>query len=87
MIGLYRFFGCDLVIHDPAKHFDESEWMLGEIDLSPEQRNARTILLRVRDQLEGVIRCASASAEDADDQLGIVARQFIERFRTVVSNL
>ncbi len=86
VVGLYRFLSWDFAVCDPAKHFDEGERMLGEIDLSAEQRDARAVLLRVGDQLEGVVGGAGAAAEDADDQLRIVTDQLAQRLRTVVSD-
>ena len=75
------------MIHDPAKHFNEGERVLGEIDLAAKQRDARAILLGVAEQLEGVVGGAGAAAENADDQLRIVTGEFGELFRPVVSHL
>jgi hypothetical protein len=87
LICFHRLFGRDLVIYDAPQHFNESERVFREVDFSSEERDTRPVLLCVGDQLESVVGRAGAATKDADDQLRIVADQFGERLRAIVSNL
>ena len=61
--------------------------MFGVVDFAAKESHARAVFLGVVDQFEGVVGRAGAAAEDADDEVRIVLRQLLHRFRPVINNL
>src|SRR4051794_40935751 len=60
--------------------------MLRIVNLAPVERHTRAVLLRVVDELESVVSGARAATKNADDEIGIVLRQLLHRFRPVINN-
>ena len=81
------FLGGHLAVGDEPQHFDESELVLGVVDLAAEERHSRTVFLRVVDEAEGVVSRARAAAEDADDEVRVVLCELLHRLRTVIDDL
>lgn len=86
MVGFHRLDGIDHAVGDAAEVLDERERVLGEVDLASEQGDARAVFLRVVDELEGVERGARAAPENADDDIGIIGNEFLERAGAVVGD-
>src|SRR6185369_12178975 len=61
--------------------------MLGVIDLATKESDPRAVFLRVVNQLEGVVSRARAAAQDPDDEIGIVLRQFLHSARAMIDDL
>ena len=59
----------------------------GQIDLAPEQRDSRAVLLRLMDELETVAGGPRAAAEDANDEARIERRQLFQSSRPVIGDL
>src|SRR5208337_2395404 len=57
---------------------------LGEVDLAPEQGDARAVLLRLMDELEAVARRARPAAEHADHKARIEGGELLERPRPII---
>src|SRR5208282_3681954 len=72
---------------DGAHQTHDVERRFGEIDLAPEQRDPRAVLLRLTDELETVAGGARAAAQDADDQARIERGQLFEGSRPIVGDL
>ena len=79
VIAAHRFRRPRLAIGHPAHPVDEGGLILGAVDLAAEEREARAMAFRLRDQLEGVAMRAAAAAEHPDDHAGVVRGQFLER--------
>src|SRR5208337_1310533 len=60
------------------------ERRLGEVDLAPEQGDARAVLLRLMDELEAVARRARPAAEHADHKARIEGGELLERPRPII---
>ncbi len=87
MIRSHGFFRADLAFHDPPEHLDEGQLVFGVVDLAAEEGHAGAVLLGVSNHLERVVSRAGRAAEDADDQVGVVAGQFLGPLGAVVDHL
>ena len=61
--------------------------MLAVVDLAAEQRRPCAVLFRLFQQLERVVRRPARSAEDAGDEVRVVADKFLHRRGAVVGDL
>src|SRR5512133_2589366 len=84
MVGPNGLLRADLAIRDEAEHLDESELVLGLIDLPAEKRDARAVLLGVMNKSERIVGGARAASQNPHDQVGIVLRQFLHGTRAVI---
>src|SRR4051812_5765940 len=60
--------------------------MLRIVNLASVERHARAVLLRVVDKFESVVSRARATAQNADDEVRIVLRQFLHCLRSVIND-
>src|ERR1019366_52880 len=81
VVRLDRIERLERAVGDRAHELDHVERRLGEIDLAAKQRDARAILLRLKDQLEAIAGGAGAAAEHADDQARVEGSELVEGAR------
>jgi len=84
MISAHGFFGRKYSICDQAEHLDERKLVRRVVDLPSEQGGARAVFLGVMDQFEGVVGRASTTAEDADDEVGVILGELLHGARAVI---
>ena len=61
--------------------------MLRVVNLAPKQRHTRAVFLGVVDELERIVSRPCAAAQNSDDQIRIILREFLHRLRPVIYNL
>src|SRR6266702_388885 len=87
MVGTHRLLRGDLAVGDPAQEANEGELVFGVVDLAAKQGHTRAVLFRLAEQFEGVIGRARGTAEDADDEMRVVADQLFHGTGAVVNHL
>ncbi|MNV68459.1 hypothetical protein D3C71_1613140 [compost metagenome] len=87
MIGANRLLRFQGAVGNRAHQHDQIERCFSQIDLAPEQREPRTVTLRLRHQLKRIAGGARSAAKNADDQFGIERGEFLQRLRPVIGHL
>ena len=87
MIRLDRVDGADLALDDQPQEMNESQLVLGVVDLAAVQGDLGPVFLGIVQELEGVARGAGRTAEDADDQVRVEPDQFFHGLGTVIDHL
>ena len=72
MISTDGFFRADFRISDEAQEADKCELILRLVDFPAEKGHTSAIFLRFAQQFESIVGGASRSAQDADNEMGIV---------------
>ena len=86
VIGLYRFNGSYFAIGNSPEKLDKNQRLLGKIDLPSEQRRARSMLLGIMEELEGITGRSCASTHNAHDDARIISDEFFQCRRSVVGD-
>ena len=83
MIGLHGFGWRHVTFNHRAEEREQIQRAFGQLDLAAKQRHTGAGFFALMDEFEAIACGATAAAENADDQFGIIGRKLFHGAATV----